>query len=117
MYEIILVDFGKRSEMELSGRHYALVVSNKEFTEKTGLFMVCPLSTKKTNRNNNKSKRAHECGYHPYFTLNGKKAFAVTEQVQSISSESIINAAPSVDLIVPNNFESRLKGLLYRMFL
>jgi len=72
--EFIAVPFGPQSGHEQKGRRPALVVSNTLFNERTGLAIVCPLTT--TDR-----------GYPFHVAVMGNprvKGFVMVEQVKSI---------------------------------
>jgi mRNA interferase MazF len=72
--DFISVTFDPQSGHEQKGRRPALVISNTLFNEKTGLAMVCPLTT--THR-----------GYPFHLAVIGNpdvKGFVMVEQVKSI---------------------------------
>ena len=47
--DIIILDFDPQSGIEIQKKRPALVVSNSSFNQKTGLVMVCPITS--THRN------------------------------------------------------------------
>jgi mRNA interferase MazF len=72
--DVIAVTFDPQSGHEHRGRRPALVVSNTQFNEHTGLAIVCPLTTK--DRNFPFHVTVHN---HPDVT-----GFVMAEQVKSI---------------------------------
>ena len=76
--DFISVSFDPQSGHEQKGRRPALVLSNTLFNEKTGLAIVCPLTT--TNR-----------GYPfhiPVSTLSDLSGFVMVEQIKSIDYQA-----------------------------
>lgn len=115
-HDVVLVDFGNKNKYknEIKKQHYAIVVSTEEFYEITGLIIVAPISTKKGNRNNEKSFEAHRRGFHPNIKINGRGAYIATEQLRTIDPKRIIPFDRDITVEFNDNNKKRLENLLKR---